>query len=103
VDAMESERRAAPRAQRRFWVLVEGEIGFTADVTANGFCVEGMRVAPPGASVSGSIAVGGREFEFTGMVCWARAIDAHSSRTGIRFLEVPDEFKSVFNGSEARH
>ena len=50
---MESDRRALPRAQRRLWVLLESEIGFTADVTANGFCAEGVRVAQPGAAVSG--------------------------------------------------
>ena len=49
---MDTVRRALPRAQRRFWVLVDGVIGFTTDVTMNGFCVEGVSTAQPGAPVT---------------------------------------------------
>ena len=96
IATMEPERRAQPRSPRRLWVLVAGETGFTADVTANGFCVEGVRIAQPGTSLAGSIAMGDREFAFVGTVCWTRAADAQHVRMGIRFLEVPDEFREAF-------
>lgn len=96
VRAMEAERRASPRALRRLRVLVGGDSAFTADVTANGFCVETLRLAQPGTSISGTIAVGGREFAFTGVVCWARGDDAQHGRMGVRFLEVPREFQLEF-------
>ena len=93
---MEAERRAAPRALRRLRVLVGGDSAFTADVTANGFCVETVHLAQPGTSISGTITVGNRQFAFTGMVCWARGEDAQHGRMGVRFLEVPREFELEF-------
>ncbi len=93
---MGAERRAEARSPRRLWVLVAGETGFTADVTANGFCVEGVRVAQPGTSLAGSIALGDREFAFVGTVCWTRAANAQHARMGIRFLEVAEEFRAAF-------
>jgi hypothetical protein len=85
---MRPDRRSAARTLCRLQVTVSGEIAHTADVTANGFCLETPRLAQPGTSLSGSIALDGREFEFTGMVCWAR-----EDRMGVRFIEVPQEFR----------
>jgi hypothetical protein len=93
---MQADRRTAPRALRRLRVVVGGDVAFTADVTANGFCVETPRLAQPGTSVSGTITLGEREFEFTGMVCWTQRDDPQHGRMGVRFLEVPREFKADF-------
>lgn len=93
---MEADRRTAPRALRRLRVVVGGDVAFTADVTANGFCVETPRLAQPGTSVTGTIRLGEREFEFTGMVCWTRGEDPQHARMGVRFLEVPQDFKVEF-------
>jgi hypothetical protein len=98
---MEADRRLISRAHHRLWVLLGREGGFTTDVNANGFCVKGECVAQPGAEVSGKISVGDRQFEFTGMVCWTSAIDPHHARMGIRFLDVPEEFKSVFGARQS--
>lgn len=93
---MAGDRRAAPRLLRRLRVLFGGETAFTADVTANGFCVETQHLAQPGTSLSGTIALGQREFAFTGMVCWARSEDPQHGRMGVRFIEVPREFQAEF-------
>lgn len=83
--------------------MVAGDVAFTADVTANGFCLETPRLAQPGTSVSGTIRVGDREFEFTGMVCWVRGEDPQHGRMGVRFLEVPKEFQAEFSGPGSVH
>jgi len=93
---MEADRRTARRSLRRLRVLAGGDTAFTADVTANGFCVDTPRLAQPGTSISGTIAVGDREFAFTGMVCWTRSDDPQHGRMGVRFLEVPREFQIEF-------
>lgn len=87
------ERREAPRTPQRLRVLVGDDISFTADVTANGFCVETPHPGTPGTSVSGTITLGEREFAFTGMVCWARGDDPQHGRMGVRFLDVPPGFR----------
>ena len=93
---MEADRRMIPRALRRLRVLVGADTAFTADVTANGFCIETPRLAQPGTSISGTITVGDREFAFTGMVCWTRGDDPQHGRMGVRFLEVPRDFQFEF-------
>lgn len=97
---MDKDRRSAERALRRLQVLVEGDIAFTADVTANGFCLETSRLAQPGTSLSGVISLGGRDFAFTGMVCWARSDDPQHGRMGVRFIEVPRAFQDEFGRPE---
>ncbi len=87
------ERRTEARSPQRLRVLVGDDVSFTADVTANGFCVETAHPATPGSAVSGTITVGGREFAFTGMVCWARGGTPLLGRMGVRFLDVPREFR----------
>jgi hypothetical protein len=44
--------------------------------------------------VSGTITVKDRDFDFTGMVCWARSEDPQHGRMGVRFLEVPAGFQA---------
>ncbi len=96
---MATERRASPRLLRRLRVLFGADVVFTADVTANGFCVETTHLAAPGTPVSGTITVGEREFDFTGMVCWARSEDPQHGRMGVRFLDVPGEFRAELESS----
>ena len=72
---MDTDRRASSRMLRRLRVLFAGDIVFTSDVTANGMCIETSRLVVPGTSVSGTITVRDRDFEFTGMVCWVRSED----------------------------
>lgn len=91
---MDTDRRASSRMLRRLRVLFAGDIVFTADVTANGMCIETSRLAPPGTSVSGTITVKDREFDFTAMVCWARSEDPQHGRMGMRFLDVSDGFQA---------
>jgi hypothetical protein len=84
---------------RRLRVLFAGDTVFTADVTANGFCVETSHLAAPGTSLSGTITVGERDFAFTGMVCWARSDDPQHGRMGVRFLDVPGDFQTELEAS----
>jgi hypothetical protein len=91
---METDRRASSRLLRRLRVLVAGDIAFTADVTANGMCIETSHLVLPGTPVSGTITVKDRDFDFTGMVCWARSEDPQHGRMGVRFLEVPAGFQA---------
>src|SRR5262249_13011798 len=90
------ERRAAARTVCRLHVILAGFAAVTADVTANGFCAETDHLAQPGTPLTGSIAVDGREFAFTGMVCWANSAAPQHGRMGVRFLEVAQEFKATF-------
>jgi PilZ domain-containing protein len=91
---METDRRASSRILRRLRVLFGGDVVFTADVTANGMCIETSRLVNPGTSVSGTITVKDRDFQFTGMVCWARSEDPQHGRMGVRFLDVPFDFQA---------
>jgi hypothetical protein len=100
--AVDTDRRTAARTLRRLLVLVAGDAAFTADVTANGFCVETPHPAQPGTSVRGTVTLGSREFEFTGMVCWARG-DAQHARMGVRFLEVSQELQAEFGEQSTVH
>jgi hypothetical protein len=94
---MYREQRASARTLCRLRVIVAGVAAVTADVTANGFCVETNHLVKPGTSLTGSIALDGREFAFAGVVCWTRAEDPQHGRMGVRFLEVPPEFKAQFS------
>ena len=91
---MDTDRRASSRMLRRLRVLFAGDIAFTADVTANGMCIETSHLVLPGTSVSGTITVKDRDFEFTGMVCWARSEDPQHGRMGVRFLDVSGDFRA---------
>jgi hypothetical protein len=69
---------------------------FTVDVSAGGFCAELMRVPSPGTQVTGSIAIGGHEYPFSGRVAWTHASAPHMNlrgRIGVTFSEIADEFK----------
>ena len=84
---MSMERRISTRTQRKLQVIVEGDAAETADVTANGLCVETVHVTLPGKSVTGTINVGERAYSFSGIVCWSRGPGANKGRMGVRFVE----------------
>lgn len=85
---------------------MEGSPAFTADVAAGGFCVELLRVLQPGTTVKGTITLAGRDFEYVGLVRWARSGDARirlRGRMGVRFLQVPTEFAGLLAQDLADH
>ena len=94
---MHTDRRGTVRIPRRLKVKVGGDVAYTADVTANGFCVETLQAPQPGTCVTGTITVGDHDFAFTGMVCWARG--GQHGRVGVRFIEVASEFELEFRNS----
>lgn len=91
---MDTDRRASARMLRRLRVLFAGDVVFTADVTANGMCIETSHLVLPGTSVRGTITVKDRDFDFTAMVCWTRSEDPQHGRMGMRFLDVPGDFRA---------
>jgi hypothetical protein len=83
-------------------VILADKILFTADLTANGFSAESMRVLKPGAKVKGIITVGAEEFPFSGEVRWAREGDPRMrqlGRMGIRFDQISPEFQRLVRGT----
>lgn len=93
---MRGNSRAAVRVRRRFKVSVVGSTSFTVDVSIGGFCVELLRVPPPGTAVDGSIDVKGRAFAFRGRVAWARGGDPRMNlrgRMGVCFIDAPSELR----------
>jgi hypothetical protein len=105
VSAARNKSRSSPRLRRRCKIALseaQGKAGasaaaaFTVDVSAGGFCAELMRVPPPGTQVTGSIAIGGQEYPFSGRIAWTRASAPHMNlrgRIGVTFSEIADEFK----------
>lgn len=93
-------QRFVPRQRRRLKLSLGGRLpAFTADVSPGGFAVEMMNVPRPGTTVHGTLSMGGREYNFTGEVSWARAGDPRLSvrgRVGIRFTGMPNEFYETF-------
>src|SRR6516165_3773824 len=73
--AIVQNTRILGRQRRRFKVQLGMASGFTADVSAGGFCAELMRVFPKGTAVKGTIVVDGREYDFSGRVSWAKQGD----------------------------
>ncbi len=95
-------KRLLPRLRRRLKLTLGGKMpAFTADVSPQGFAVEVMRIAKPGAEVSGSISLEGEDFPFTGRVTWAKAGDPRMSvrgRFGVRFTGIANRFFELFPG-----
>ena len=91
--------RILGRQRRRFKVQLGMASGFTADVSAGGFCAELMRVFPKGTAVKGTIVVDGREYDFSGRVAWAKQGDFRQNlrgRMGVAFTDAPDELRHIF-------
>lgn len=99
-------QRKLHRHRRRLSVSLGGRLpAITADVSAGGFCAELSYIFLPGAMIHGSIDLGGREVPFKGKVTWARAGDPQMNprcRFGVRFIEVPADFRAFFEHPEDR-
>jgi hypothetical protein len=90
--------RRSTRFRRRFRVELGHTAAFTVDVSAGGFCVELVRVLPPGSPLAGSIHVNGRELPFGGQVVWARQSAAGLNirgRMGVRFTQPPPGLRQL--------
>jgi hypothetical protein len=90
--------RRHTRFRRRFRVELGHTAAFTVDVSTGGFCVELLRVLPPGSALEGSMHVLGRELPFGGQVVWARQPAAGLNirgRMGVRFTLPPPGLKQL--------
>ncbi len=89
-------KRVLPRLRRRLKIHLEGKPdAFTSDVSPQGFAAELMRIVTPGSSVTGSIALGGEQFPFTGKVCWAKQGEPRMNvrgRFGVCFTGIANRF-----------
>ena len=96
-------KRVLPRFRRRLKLSLGGKLpAFTADVSPQGFAAEVMHVLRPGTTVHGAITLEGREFPFTGQVCWAKSGDPRMSvrgRFGVRFTGIANDFYALFQSA----
>jgi hypothetical protein len=100
------KQRQSVRKRRRLRVTIADSPAFTADVGTGGFCAEMMRVPRPGTTVKGTITFAGRDFEYVGLVRWARSGDARillTGRMGVHFLQIPSEFLGLLVRDLAEH
>ena len=99
-------KRLLPRFRRRLKLALGGRLpAFTADVSPQGFAAELMHVLRPGTTVHGAITLAGKEFDFTGQVCWAKAGDPRMSvrgKFGVRFTGIANAFYELFEASGLR-
>ncbi len=88
------ERNGA-RLRRRFKVMLEHSPSFTVDVGLQGFCLELLRVLPPGSPVEGTVQMKRADVPFAGRVVWAKSGDASlglRGRMGVAFTRVAPEY-----------
>lgn len=83
LDSPGDERRLGPRHDRRLRMALGNVLVFTRDLSPGGFCAEMMHVLAPGTSVAGTLALGGRDFPFTGRVSWSQSGDPKRARRGV--------------------
>jgi hypothetical protein len=77
----------------------------TADVSRGGFSAELPQVFLPGSKVHGFFLLDGNEIDFGGTVAWAVPGDPQAqvySRIGVRFDELPEQLRPLFNTFERR-
>jgi hypothetical protein len=77
----------------------------TADVSRGGFSAELPQVFVPGSKVHGFFLLEQNEINFSGTVAWAVPGDPQAqvySRIGVRFDELPEELRPLFNGASER-
>lgn len=94
---MVDSRRVA-RSKQRFHVTVGRATSFTVNVSRGGFCIELLRVLPPGTSVDGRIRVHDHEYAYAGRVVWSKQGSPRMNirgRMGIRFTSIAPEFLHV--------
>ncbi|MFT3840473.1 MAG: PilZ domain-containing protein [Myxococcaceae bacterium] len=72
----------------------------TADVSRGGFSAELPQVFVPGSKVHGFFLLEQQEINFAGTVAWAVPGDPQAqvySRIGVRFDEMPEPLRALFN------
>ena len=77
----------------------------TADVSRGGFSAELPQVSLPGSQVDGYFLLDDKEVAFRGWVAWAipgNPMASVFSQIGVRFNEVPEGLKAVFQKLEKR-
>lgn len=77
----------------------------TADVSRGGFSAELPQVFLPGSQVDGYFLLDDKEIAFRGWVAWAipgNPMASVFSQIGVRFSEVPEGLKGVFQQLEKR-
>ena len=92
--------RNGTRLRRRFKVALEHSASFTVDVGPRGFCLELLRVLPPGAPVEGTLQMKCTDLRFAGRVVWARSGDAYlglRGRMGVAFTSIAPEYAELFS------
>jgi hypothetical protein len=97
---MPKNQRTLNRQRKRLKVLIGQATAFTIDVSPGGFCVELMRVFPPGSDVEGKLSLGSQDFPFTGKVAWAKAGDLRLNqrgRMGIRLTGIDNAYYTLFS------
>jgi hypothetical protein len=70
----------------------------SADVSADGFCLEVMRPIRAGTQIDGYVLQGDDELDFRGEVIWAKPAHpeaTHWSRVGVRFTWLSDELRDL--------
>lgn len=90
--------RTSARYRKRLKVTFDTAISFTIDVSTGGFCIESMRVLPPGAPVRGALFMGSRQVPFAGRVAWARPGHPQINlrgRMGVMFERVSPELREL--------
>jgi len=93
------ERNGA-RLRRRFKVVLEHSPSFTVDVGPRGFCIELLRVLPPGSPVEGTLQLKSTDVPFAGRVVWAKSGNASlglRGRMGVSFSSVAPEYAELFS------
>jgi DNA-binding response OmpR family regulator len=93
-------RNGAARQRRRFKVKLGSVVGFTTDISTNGFSTEMMRVLPAGRTVEGKIEALGRAVDFKGCVIWSSPGDPNLNlrgRMGVSFTNASAELLELVN------
>jgi hypothetical protein len=105
VKRMTTRRTSLRRTFRLPLSLGRKLPALTADVSRGGFSAELPQVFVPGSKVHGFFLLEQTEIDFKGTVAWAVAGDPQTqlySRIGVRFDELPEQLRPLFNTFERR-
>jgi hypothetical protein len=72
----------------------------SADISADGFCLEVMRPLEQGALIDGYVLHGDRELDFKGQVAWVEVANpqtSHWSRIGVKFTQVSPGLRALLS------
>lgn len=87
--------RGLPRYAHRLTIRLRGMLPvYTHDVSEGGFCADMLQPLKMGATLEGSILLGGEEIPFQGQVVWTRqaAGERVRGRYGLRFTSIREDF-----------